>query len=286
MGTMRVGHLPGMSMTDWLALREGADAAARAPRLAERLREHLAAGARPGVPVVIRDLGCGTGSMARWLAERLPGPQLWILHDREPGLLASAAVNVPGRAADGAPVTARTRAGDLTDLRAADLSGTAVVTASALLDLLTAEEVDRLAAACTEVGAGALLALSVTGFVELEPPDPLDVAFATAFDAHQRRSVDGRRLLGPDAGAAAVDAFARRGAMVERRVTPWRLGAEWVELAGEWLRRWVGAACVQRPELARPAGTYLRRRLAACAVGELRVVVGHVDVLALPAGAS
>jgi trans-aconitate methyltransferase len=274
-----------MSMADWLALREGADAAARSPRLTERLREHLAAGAPPGVPVVIRDLGCGAGSMARWLAGRLPGPQLWILHDREPGLLTSAAANPPGRAADGAPVTARTRVGDLTELGAADLAGTALVTASALLDLLTAEEVDRLAAACTEVGAAALLALSVTGTVELEPPDPLDVALADAFGAHQRRRVDGRRLLGPDAGAAAVDAFARRGAMVESRATSWRLGAERVELAREWLWRWVGAACVQRPELARPAGTYLRRRLAACAAGQLRVVVGHVDVLALPAGA-
>jgi trans-aconitate methyltransferase len=285
MGTGGAGHVRAMSMADWLALREGADAAARSPRLAERLRNHLVAGAPPGVPVVIRDLGCGAGSMARWLAGRLPGPQLWILHDREPGLLASAAPNPPARAADGAPVTARTRVSDLTALGAADLAGTALVTASALLDLLTAEEVDRLAAACIEVGAAALLALSVTGTVELEPPDPLDAALADAFGAHQRRRVAGRRLLGPDAGAAALDAFARRGAMVESRATSWRLGAERVELAREWLWRWVGAACVQRPELARSAGSYLRRRLAACAAGQLRVVVGHVDVLALPAGA-
>ncbi len=64
---------------DWLALREGADAAARAPELVELLRVHLAAAARPGTPSVIRDLGCGTGSMGRWLAPKLSGPQLWIL---------------------------------------------------------------------------------------------------------------------------------------------------------------------------------------------------------------
>jgi trans-aconitate methyltransferase len=270
---------------DWLALREDADAAARAPELVELVRVHLVAGACPAAPAVIRDLGCGTGSMGRWLAGRLPGPQMWILHDRDPGLLASAAARMPAVAADGAPVTARTQQGDLAELSSADLAGTALVTASAVLDLLTAEEVDGLAAACAEAGAAALLALSVTGRVELTPSDPLDAALAAAFDAHQRRCMDGRRLLGPDAGAAAVEAFARRGTVVESRPSPWRLGADQAELADEWLRGWIGAACTQQPDLARWAGTYLCRRLDACTAGQLRIVVGHVDVLALPTGA-
>jgi trans-aconitate methyltransferase len=271
---------------DWLALREEADAAARAPELVELVRVHLAAGARPGAPAVIRDLGCGTGSMGRWLAGRLPGPQAWILHDRDPGLLASAAERMPRVAADGAPVTARTQEGDLADLRSSVLAGTALVTASAVLDLLTAEEVDGLAAACAEAGAAALLVLSVTGCVELAPFDPLDAEFAAAFNAHQRRCAHGRRLLGPDAGAAAVDAFARRGVAVESRPSSWYLGVDRAELAEEWLRGWIGAACAQQPDLERCASSYLRRRLDACTAGQLRIVVGHLDVLALPAGAS
>jgi hypothetical protein len=271
---------------DWLALREDADAAARAPELVELARVHLAAGARPGAPAVIRDLGCGTGSMGRWLAARLPGPQMWILHDRDPELLAPAAASMPAVAADGAPVTARTQVGDLTDLRSPDLAGTALVTASAVLDLLTAAEVDGLAASCVEAGAAALLALSVTGDVELAPSDPLDAAFAAAFDAHQRRCVNGRRLLGPDAGAAAVDAFARRGATVVSRPSPWDLGPDRAELAEEWLRGWIGAACAAQPDLERGAESYLRRRLDDCAARRLRIVVGHVDVLALPAEGS
>jgi len=161
-----------------------------------------------------------------------------------------------------------------------------------VLDLLTAEEVDGLAGACVEAGCAALLTLTVVGRVEIAPADPLDVAFAAAFDSHQRRCAGGRRLLGPDAGAAAVDAFARRGAAVQSRPSPWLLGAEQAEqaeqaeLAEEWLRGWIGAACAQRPDLERQAGAYLRRRLDACAAGELRVVVGHVDVLAIPTGAS
>ncbi|HZP16183.1 MAG TPA: hypothetical protein VFA96_10195, partial [Nocardioides sp.] len=66
----------------WLALREPADAAARAADLVE----HLAR--RASKPWVIHDLGCGTGAMGRWLAPLLPGPQHWVGHDRDADLLA------------------------------------------------------------------------------------------------------------------------------------------------------------------------------------------------------
>jgi len=260
---------------DWLALREPADAAARAVELADRLRERL-----PEGPLVVRDLGCGTGSMGRWLAPRLPGPQHWVLHDRDPVLLDRAVGSLPP------DVTGQACLGDLTGLDAADLAGTALVTASALLDLLTAGEVERLAAACTAAGCPALLALSVTGSVLLTPADPLDGAFAAAFDAHQRRTVAGRRLLGPDAAPAAAAAFRRHGAQVVRAPSPWRLGPGDGALVEEWLRGWLAAACVQQPALAAEAQPYLRRRLDAAARGELRVVVGHADLLALPGGGS
>jgi len=271
---------------DWLALREAADAAARATELVEQASAHLAAATRPGVPTVIRDLGCGSGSMGRWLAGQLRGPQHWILCDRDPVLLARAGAGMPNVAADGAPITARTWEGDVTGLRGVDLAGTSLVTASAVLDLLTDEEVDGLADACVDAGCAALLTLTVTGQVEIDPDEPLDAEFGAAFDAHQRRSTGGRRLLGPDAGAAAVEAFSRRGAAVRTRPSPWRLGADQAELTQEWLRGWIGAACVQRPGLERHAAAYLRRRLEACSAGELRVAVDHVDVLAHPAGAS
>jgi len=256
---------------DWLALREPADAAARAPELAELAADHLGRG-----PLTVRDLGCGTGSMLRWLAPQLRGPQRWYLHDRDPVLLARAAAGAIGG------VEVETVEGDLTALGAADLAGTSLVTASALLDLLTVEEVDGLAAACVDAGCAALLTLSVAGRVVFDPPEQLDAEFAAAFDAHQRRAVDGRRLLGPDSGAAAVAAFADRGATVTHRSSPWRLGATEAALTEEWLRGWIGAACAQEPELEQFAGDYLNRRLDAIAAGRLQVLVDHVDVLAIP----
>ena len=252
---------------EWLELRERADAAARADALLPPLRAYLANEER----LVIHDLGCGTGSMARWLSARLPGPQHWIMHDRDPVLLARAT------AGTGEGVTMSTERGDITGVR---LSGASLVTASALLDLLTAEEVTGLAAACA--GRPALLTLSVTGRVELTPADPLDAAIGAAFDAHQRRVTGGRRLLGPDAPAVAVEAFERHGMTVRQHASPWRLGPDQAALTAEWLAGRVAAACEERPDLAVRANAYLRRRLDACAAGELRVVVGHRDLLALP----
>ena len=206
---------------EWLALREPADAAARAPDLVEQLRRRLPATGRQ----VIHDLGCGTGAMGRWLAPRLPGPQHWVLHDRDADLLAIAAADLPGEAADGAAVTVETRQSDITRLAPGDLAGATLITASALLDLLTGDELAGLVTVCAGAGCPVLLTLSVVGRVELTPADPLDARVAAAFDAHQRRTTERGRLLGPDAVAVAVEAFGRLGAEVLVRPSPWRLGA-------------------------------------------------------------
>lgn len=262
----------------WLALREPADAAARASALLEPLVAALPADR----PVVVRDLGCGTGSMGRWLAPLLPGPQHWILSDRAVDLLDRALDALPGHAADGAAVTAVTEVAEVGRLTAADLASTACVTASALLDLLAEDELDALVAACVTASCPALLTLTVAGRVTLDPPHPLDAALEAAFNAHQRRRVDGRQLLGPVAAAATRDRFHRAGVAVYLRDSPWRLGPAAPELLEQWLRGWVAAATEQRPELASEARDYLLRRSAECAAGSLRAVVSHVDLLALP----
>lgn len=254
---------------EWLALREPADADARADALLDPLRAAL----WNRTPLVARDVGCGTGSMARWLSERLPRPQHWVLHDADPLLLERA-----GRSVRGPGITTEPREGDLARMTADDLAGTALLAASALLDVLTAEEADAIVDACSAAACPALLSLSVTGEVELSPADELDPAFRRAFNDHQRRPVGGRRLLGPDAVDHAVAAFESRGARVLTAPSPWRLGPDRAALTSRWLRGWVGAACEQRPDLAGAAADYLRRRLS----GDLRVVVHHVDVLALP----
>ncbi|MFE9290092.1 hypothetical protein [Streptomyces olivaceus] len=267
---------------EWLRLREPADAAARAHDLLDPLRIRLANLPTRSGGLVVHDLGCGTGSMGRWLAPLLDGAQHWVLHDRDPYLLHFAAVAAPRSAADGSRVTVETRRADLARLTPDALTGAGLVTASALLDVLTTEEVGTLAAACAGAGCPALLTLSVAGRVDLTPAHPLDAEITEAFNAHQRRE----GLLGPEAVTAVADAFAAHGATVRAHPSPWRLGPDEAELTAQWLRGWVGAAVEQRPELRERADRYLHERLALCAAGELRVVVHHTDLLALcrPAG--
>jgi SAM-dependent methyltransferase len=262
----------------WLALREPADAAARAPDLVEHLVRHLPSTGRRR----IHDLGCGTGAMGRWLAPLLPGPQHWVLHDRDADLLKVAAADLPGLAADGAAVTVEAKQSDITRLHPGDLADATLITASALLDLLTEDELAGLVTVCVDAGCPALLTLNVVGRVDLTPADPLDRRVAAAFDAHQRRTTDGGRLLGPDAIAVALKEFGRLGAVVLVRPSPWRLGALQADLAAEWFTEWVGAACEQQVELAAETDAYTRRRLAEARSGQLAVTVDHADLLVLP----
>jgi SAM-dependent methyltransferase len=240
----------------WLGLREPADAAARSKELV---------GLLPGPIRTIRDLGCGTGSLGRWLAPQLPRPQHWIMADRDPALLEHAAATMPF---DGVTVT--TELSDVTTLTADDLAGTDLVTCSALLDILTADGLDRLVRACADSRTPALFTLSVTGRVALDPPDETDQAVEDAFNDHQRRD----HRLGPDAPHAARTAFEKAGATVVTRPSPWHLTAKEAGLTSEWLAGWVAAAREQRPDLA--LDDYLGRRREHLP----HATVGHLDLLA------
>jgi SAM-dependent methyltransferase len=262
----------------WLGLREAADAEARSSDLVRQLQPLLPARRR----ALIYDLGCGAGSMGRWLAPQLTGAQRWVMYDRDPELLAHAAANPPGAAADGAAVTMETRERDITRLEPGDLTGASLITASALLDMMTAQELDRFVAACAGASCPALVTLSVTGQVELIPADPLDADLTSAFNAHQRRTSRRRRLFGPDAVEAAADAFTLADLDVLVVPSPWHLGAAQAALTAEWVRGWVAAACEQRPELTGPGAAYLQRRVAEAAAGRLSVMVHHLDLLARP----
>jgi hypothetical protein len=263
---------------EWLALREPADAAARSPELAGRLRRHLPATER----LVIHDLGGGSGAMGRWLAPRLPGRQHWVVHDHDARLLELAVADPPGPAADGAAVTFEARRSDITRLAPGDLAGASLITASALLDMLTADSLAGMLGACTGTGCPMLLALTVAGRVALAPEDPLDEGLAAAFNAHQRRMTAAGHLLGPDAVAAAADELRGTGAEVLVRPSPWRLDAGHADLRAKWFGGWIAAACEQEPALAAEAGAYSDRRLAQAAAGELVVTVDHADLLVLP----
>lgn len=263
--------------SDWLALREPEDARARSRELALAAAGRLAPG-----PMVIHDLGSGTGSMMRWLAPLLPGPQTWVLHDWNADLVDYATNGGVPLDRERRPVSVRTRTGELAHVRPDDLDGASLVTASALLDVLTAEELRAVTRASIAVGCPVLLSLSVTGEVRLDPRDPRDDAFGAAFNAHQQRPVSGRRLVGPSGVALAQRLFIEAGWNIRPAATVWRLGDHDPRLLDQWFDGWLDAALEQRADLQVEAADYRALRSSQLRRGALSAVVVHTDLLAWP----
>lgn len=265
----------------WLALRAPADDAARSADLAHELAGMLA---DVPAPIVLHDLGAGTGSMTRWLAPRLPGAQRWVLRDGDADIVEHldlrAVVDSSGR-----PIETEIVVEDLAHLPSDAFHGATAVTASALLDVVTHAEAAHVVAACVAAGTPALFSLSVSGTVRVRPSarhEPVEEAVRAAFNDHQRRDAGGRRMLGPDAVTVVAGLFADAGWNVRRASTPWRLSRRDRELAVAWLDGWIDAAVEQRPELATAAEEYRRRRHAQADAGLLRATVSHEDLLAWP----
>ena len=232
------------------------------------------------------DLGSGTGSNLRWLAPRLGGAQAWTLVDHDAALLARAVATgverVPGVAS-----VARVR-GDLAREGLAAVASAQLVTASALLDLVSEAWLHRLADACRDAGSAALLALSWDGMIGWTAPararaDPDGAFVRDAVCAHQGRDKGTGPALGPAAGAAAERAFAARGMRTWVRPSPWELDAADAALAVALVDGWADAAAAQVPDGAARARGWAERRRADVRAGRFGLVVGHVDLLALPA---
>jgi trans-aconitate methyltransferase len=256
------------SLSGWLALREAADAAARSSSIVLRL-----AGALPDDrPLRIVDLGAGTGSNIRYLAPRLPHPQDWLAVDRDAGLLAMAPHGVR---------TQTTDLGALEDGRM--LADRHLVTASALLDLVSEEWMKRLVAWCARHGSAVLFALSYDGRFRCDPPDADDEVIRELFNAHQRRNDKGfGRAAGPAAADFVAQTLDEHGYSVDVERSDWQLGPEDSALQRELLEGWATAAAEIAPELSERISAWKNRRLDHLERHASRIVVGHLDVAGSP----
>lgn len=270
---------------DWLALREAADARARWPDALAPLRA-LPSLNRPaaGRPALILDLGSGTGSNCRYLAPRLRGPHDWLLFDHEPALLARATAScgtLPGVA------SLRTREVDLAaQLHGLPYDDASLLTASALLDLVSADWLTRLAEQCRAAALPALFALSYDGRMALRPHDPDDDLVRAAVNAHQRRDKGFGPALGPAAVATTRAVFAERGYSVSGGRSDWQLDASDAPLQRALIEGWAQAATEQIPDEAARVQRWARRRTALVEDGDSVMIVGHEDLLAIPAPAT
>lgn len=268
----------------WLQQREPFDTAARdgaAQRLHLAARLH-AVSPPAGTPWRVIDLGCGTGANLRWLAPRLGGAQEWLVVDHDAALLREWPSSASGPGFEAGIVCQQAdlaRHLDTLPWHAAHL-----VTASALLDLVSAGWLQQMVQLAVAARAALLFTLSVDGGHEWTPRDPMDMTVDRLFAAHQRRD----KGFGPALGAQAVNALRRAlqgsGYRVFSAASDWWIDSQQGPQASAMQRALVdgiaAAACEQDPASTAALEAWRQRRHALAATGQLRV--GHVDLLAVP----
>ena len=247
---------------EWLALREPADAAARSATLASF--------ATTGVKTAMRglDLGGGTGANVRYLSSRVRSPQHWTIVDNDAALLARA------------PAYAETHRADLNAVVDDEtlFPGATLVTASALLDLVSEEWLATLVQRCRAANAAVLFALTYDGRILCSPEEPEDDDVRQLVNAHQKTDKGFGPALGPDAAAAAASLLSVAGYTTRQERTDWKLTGDMRILPRELVTGWAGAASEMAPDRRDAVTDWHSRRMAHIDAGRSRIVVGHIDV--------
>ena len=256
-------------------------------------------------PVRLLDLGTGTGSNIRYLAERLGGRQQWLAIDRRADLLAALPERVAAWAASrgyetlarngmcvvrGANLdceirTERQNLGVLRDRRI--FQGRHLVTASALLDLVSEQWLRDLVEHCRTESALALFSITYNGRFACEPREAEDGIVRDLMNRHQKTDKGlGGVAAGPDAAAAAERCFAEAGYRARRESSDWVLGPAEDAVQRLLIDGWAGAASEIAPGSAAMVADWRARRLAHVDAGRSAVVVGHDDLAAWPDAAT
>lgn len=253
---------------DWLALRASFDAAARSPDLEARLAGWaVARSTATARPLAVVDLGAGSGNNRRHMAPRLPVLQAWTLVDADPVLLEVAQRN--------APDAVLLQADLVTDLESAIPAGTDLVTASALIDLVSESWLRRLMQRVNSVGAALFVVLTYDGRMTWTPQDARDDLIRDLVNRHQRTDKGFGPALGPDAGTVLARLA---GGRLLQAPSDWTVGPRDIAMRHALADGWAEAASAVEPH-ATPAIEAWRR---SARERTARIVVGHLDQLVTP----
>lgn len=255
----------------WLGLRERYDARARNPAVLDALAAAVVN--HPSIAIV--DLACGTGATLRAISSRLPQPQRWRLVDNDPRLLALAAsATGAGHVAISIDIAR--------ELEAALEEPVDLVTNSALLDLVSADWIERLAGQIAARGLLAYASLIYDGRVAFEPADPVDARMVEAFNRRQRGDKGFGPALGPTAAIDAIARFEQRNYWVVHGASNWNLGPLDREIQADLVSGWATAAREDGGLTLAEITGWRNRRRDHIASGRSSIRVGHVDFFARP----
>ncbi len=271
--------------SEWLDLREAADARARNGDVANAVAARFAL--RDEISVL--DLGSGTGSNLRATSSLLPARQTWTLVDRDADLLVAAKLKlirwaerheVHGEALklekSGRQISVTFKSADLTrDTQALLDAGPQLVTASAFFDLTSENYIRELAKSVVARGAAFYATLTYNGLQKWMPHRPADNQMTAAFQRHQMGDKGFGPAAGPLSGSHLVDQFRINGYVVLEGESPWRLERNDRMLIDELVR---GHAVA----VTEAGGIDEKTVVAWVGVSRTAAFVGHTDVFAAP----
>ena len=270
--------------SDWLSAREAADHRARSTKLTAELNQWLTSdydSLQPEAhrPVQIVDIGAGRGSNALFLVPALRIPQIWLALDQDPALLREARERV-----DLLDVPCETRTVQLSpENMELHLPGeVSLVTASALIDLVSASWLKALGQAVARRNSAVLVVLSYAGHFELSPGHPDDELIRNLVNEHQHGDKGTGTALGPEATTVLKELLQAAGYRVQLAESPWSLNGEDQALAQMLLEGWIEAAIEQSPGDIDRLTHWLEIRTRQLSEGNLTIGVRHLDLLALP----
>jgi len=260
----------------WLALREPHDLRARNSSVLDA----AAAAFAHLTSIAVVDLACGSGATLRAISARLPRRQSWRLVDNDLSLLARAAPEIPvvGRTVTTVPIDIAR------DLEAALDGPVDLVTTSALLDLVSAEWLERLATEAAVRNLPVYAALSYDGRATFEPHHACDTAMIEAVNRHQCGDKGFGQALGPSAAAATIKQFEALDYTVVDGQSDWLLNPPDRDMQSEFVNGWAAAAREIDALSLADIVDWLTFRREHIASGRSSIRVGHVDVFARPIG--
>ncbi len=219
--------------SEWLDLREPADARARSAEIANAVAARFAL--RDELHIL--DLASGTGANLRATASLLPKKQVWKLVDHDADALDAARKRLIGWAdaseIDNETLRLEKDGRDLTvTFSIADLASETnrlldapwqLVTASAFFDLASQDYIRALSKAVAARKAAFYAALTYNGMRQWVPHRPADNQMTAAFHRHQMRDKGVGVAAGPMAVAHIADQFRLHGYTVLEGDSAWRL---------------------------------------------------------------
>lgn len=259
--------------SEWLALREPIDHAARSEEILSAVVHYFA----QDDALRITDIGSGTGSTLRALKPILNQKLSWHLIDYDESLIDVA------KAEAGTDIVSFTLTDLSKSLNEVFEEKPSLVTTSAFLDLVSEEWLRNFVKEITAYKVPFYAALTYDGRAGCMPELALDVDVIAAFNKHQKTDKGFGPALGPDAAETAMRLFKEAGYVVVNAQSDWRGNKDHKGFQKMLLDGWRIAASEIEPDKSEDYQAWFDERTQLIDETDANVFVGHEDFLAVPA---